>query len=307
MSGLHHSVTRAFGVADIVREKGYYKTADNTKMIRKTKDSKEQILARHQITEHCVGAGYLWMDRYHMSLHGLPYVFSEGNHYIMTDLIRHREANFSSDEEFLKVVESLAHWHSCARGVPFSTPLHSCNIPLTEIFKVQIKSLDSIRKKIRKSPKWSDFDVCTLKNYPEYRERMRQALQLLEGTGYLRRFNKAKEKNHICHSSLKEENLHISSDDIYITKLDAAMVNYQLNDLCGLIRRREKKHKDLSHSRILEVYSGILPLETEEEVILEAMLLYPFAFIKLVMEYYQKKRSWTPVAMTNKMKEILLT
>ena len=307
MSGLHHSVTTAFGVSGIIREKGYYKTMDGTRMIRKTKDGSDQVLARHQIIEHCVQAGYPWMDQHHLSQSGKPCVFAEGENYIMTDLIRYREADFSDPKEFIKIIESVAKWHSCARGVPLTTSLCKGRppTPLTEEFKAQGEALDAIRKRIRKQSKWSDFDVLFLKNYPGYREQIQRALKLLESTSYLKRCQKARQMGHICHGGLKEDCIRIQTDRVYITKLDQASIDYQLIDLCGLIRRREKRQKDLERSKILEAYDRILLLEPEEEVIIEAMLLYPLAFIKIVTEYYQKKRTWTPIAMINKMKDIL--
>ena len=304
MSVLHHSLAKAFGISSVVREKGYYKTIDGMYMIRKTRDP--QIPARHQITEHCIQAGYPWMERYYLSQSGQPFVFMDGDYYIMTDLVRFAEADFSNADEFLKIVGSLAHWHSCARGSDTDMPLQASrpSTPLTETMKSQLEALDAIRKKVAKYSKWSDFDVLFLKNYPEYKERITKALKLLESTGYIKRFNKARQMNHICHNGLKEEIFRISCDAVYITKLDFATVDYQLADLCGLIRR--KKNYDIDNNRILDVYSKVNPLDPEEEVILEAMLLYPQAFVKIVREYYQKKRSWTPVAMANKMREVLL-
>jgi len=309
MSGLHHSVTTAFGVSGIVKEKGYYKTTDGTRMIRKTKDGRGQTWARYQIAEHCCKNGYPWLDRYHLSKSGHPYVFAEGESYIMTDLINYREADFSDSQEFLAVVKAMAHWHNCARNITFSgeASLHKGRPPisLAETFKIQGEALDTIRKRIRKQSQLSDFDVLFVKHYPSYRERIQKAQQLLENTGYIRRCYKARQMNHICHGGLKEDCLRICNNQVYITKLDQAIIDYQINDLCALIRRREKGQKIMEHSQIIEAYSQVTPLEQEEEVILEAMLLYPAAFVKIVSEYYQKKRKWIPVAMANKMKEIL--
>ena len=307
MSSLHHSVTKAFGVPGVIREKGYYKTIDGAKIIYKTTDGRDQILARHQITEHCIKTGYPWMDRYHLSKGGQPYVFAEGEYYVMTDRIPYREADFSNPHEFLKIVDALANWHRCARRVAFTGSLYKGHPPasLTETFYSQGNMMDSIRKRIRKQSKWSDFDVMFLKNYLHYRERMQRALQLLESTGYLNHCHKARQKGHICHGDLKGDCLRIYGDRVYITKLGQAFVDYQLSDLCDIIRRREKGQQDLKHSLILDTYSQVLPLEPEEEVILEAILLYPAAFVKTATEYYQKKRTWTPAAITNKMREIL--
>lgn len=304
MSGLHHSVLTAFGISGAVKEKGYYKTS--TKIIRKTKDMREQIMAKHQVFEHC--KGYPWLERYHLSKSGQPYAYANGEHYIMTDLIRYREADFSDSDEFLKIVGSVAQWHRCARNIELSAPLQRGRkpSPLTDTFQKQIELMDSVLKRIRKqSGKYSDFDVLFIKSCPEYRERISKAHTMLTSTGYESRFQTANDRNHICHGGLKEDCIRVSGDLVYITNLESAVVDYQLNDLCALIRRREKLNLMLDRERIIEAYCRVLPIDPEEEIILEAMLLYPQAFVKLVSEYYQKKRTWTPVAMANKMQEVL--
>ena len=307
MGGLHHSVAIAFNVSGTIREKGYYKTTDGKRVIRKTKDGHRHIRALHEIKNHCKEAGYPWMDQNHLAKNGQPYVLSDKEHYVMTDLIHYREANFADPMEFLKIVEATACRHKAARNIKFSkeAALYVSASPLTEIIQEQKEHFETIRKRIRKQSKLSDFDVIFVKHYPEYQERILKAQKLLESTGYLKLFREAKEKNHICHNSLKEDCLRIYGDWVYITRLEQATADYQLVDLSNLIRRREKEHKDLKRDKIVEAYSKILFLEREEEIILEAMLLYPSAFIKIVNEYYQKKRSWTPAYMTNKLREAL--
>jgi len=307
MSGLHHSVGMAFGVSGLVREKGYYKTADGARMIRRTRDAAEQIVARYQMAEHAVKSGYPETERYYLTQNGHPYVHSDGENYIMTDLISHAEADFAEPEEFMRIVKAVARWHGCVRGAASSAALHKGRplVPLTDSFRSDAEALNAIHKRIRKQSKWSDFDVLFIKHYPAYKAQIQRARQLLDSTGYVKRWHKAHQMHHVCHNGLKEDCLRINLGEVYIAKLDHAAAGYQLTDLCSLLRRREKEYGDTDRSRAFEAYSSVLPTEPEEEIILEAMLLYPLAFTKIVLEYYQKKRSWTPVSMENKMLEIL--
>jgi len=322
MGGLHNSITNAFGVQKVFREKGNYKNSDSTLLIRKTKDS--QIPARYQLCRHCSKAGYPWLESYHLSRDGKPYVLYEGEYYVMTDLIGHPEADFNNEAEFLQTVTALASFHKVARGIEIGEKIP----PLTEEMRIQGAKIDGIRKRIRKHNKLSDFDLMFVKNYSDYRDRIKRACQLLENTGYFKREANAFKQGHICHGALKENCLRVYGHDIYICKFESAYRGYQLRDLAELIRRREKKligkaeefeeaagdetekgikliKNGINLSRICETYSQVLPLDPEEEVILGAMLLYPAAFVKISLEYYQKKRSWTPVSMANKMQEIL--
>ena len=308
MAGLHHSIISAFAVNKVLREKGQYKTTDGTRLIRKTKDQREQILARYQIINHCIKSGFSFLDNYHLSLDGQPYVVYENDCYIMTDIILYPEADFTADEDFFRTVTALASFHKAARGLSFNSDaiLHKGRpaLPLTDLMKEQLKALDINRKRLRKQSKMSDFDVLFVKHFSDYRERIKRALLLLESTGYSKHLAKAKQNNHICHGAIKEDCVKMSDELVYITNLDNVSVGYQLSDLCNLISRRERR-APVSTAKVVEIYSQILPLEPEEEVILEAMLLYPSAFIKICTEYYQKKRSWTPIAMINKMQEIV--
>ena len=311
MSSLQHLVAMSFGVSGIVRERGSYKTTDGTREIFKTKDVQGQILARHQIIEHCKKAGFPWMDHYYLTRQGYPCVFADGDNYVMTNRLQCRDTDFSDAAEFLQVIQTIAHWHRSARDVAFKDgaelSLSKNATPLTEIFRAKCEALDVIHKRIRRQSRWSDFDVLFLKNFSGYRERIRKALLMLEGTGYLKRWQNARQMGHICHGRPKEDCLRIceKSGEVYITKLDDAAVDYQLTDLWAIIRRKEKADGPTDRSLIARAYSEIIPLEPEEEIILEAMLTYPLAFVKIVTEYYRKKRTWTPVSLSNKISEIL--
>ena len=309
MAGLHHSVVSGFTAPNkVVREKGYFKTIDGTKMIRKTKDEYDQIMARFQLINHCIKKGYPFLERYHPSKGGPPFVIQDGEYYVMTSLFSYPEADFTVDAEFLKVVGALAKFHKAARGVVFNGDafLHKGTPPLTEIIQADSLALDAIRKRIRKQSKMSDFDVLFVKHFSDYRNRIFRAQQLLENTNYLKYFTNAIKFNHICHGSLKEDCLKVGDKQVYITNLENTKIGYQLDDLCDLIRRRERK-APANISIIIDTYSNELPLMPEEEIILEAMLLYPSAFVKISTEYYQKKRSWTPISMINKMQEVVGT
>lgn len=302
---LHRSVTAAFNVNGVKKEKGYYKTANGAKLIRKTTDTMQQIIVKHQMTEHCIKNDYPWVERYHLAKNGQPYAPLDGGYYIMTDNITYPEADFIKEDEFLKVVEFIALWHKTARGFSLAP-----NKPLTEVIKSQIEVLEATIKRVRKQSKWSDFDVLFLKNYPEYIEMVQKSLKMLDETSYIERFNNARQQAHICHGGLKEDVLRVG-EHVHITKFDQASVGYQLNDLCDLIKRREKARANdpqipqIDINVVCLTYSKIHPLGVDEKDILNAMLLYPQAFVKIVKEYYQKKRTWTPVSMTNKMLQIL--
>ena len=328
MGELSAQVLKGFDVSakKIVKEKAYYicDTADGLRMIRSTADTAEHIIFQHTIKEHVSEAGYPRTDRFYLcALTGLPYVLSGDERYVMTDFWDYREADFTNPDEFLLIVESVAHWHTCARHINFpATPSSDDLLPTfpignqsgisssVDFFRKQGSALNTVKKKVSKQARLSDFDVMFIKNANSYAQQISDAAALLETTGYAACQERAQQENYICHNTLKEESLRVNDHDIYITQYADASIDYQLNDLCGLIRRYGQHENDpavagASIHQVLAVYNRIIPITQEEIKILYALLLYPYNFIKIVTQYYNKKRTWTPSAIINRMQAVV--
>jgi spore coat protein I len=311
MGELHASVLKNFGLdGRILKEKAYFicETPDGPKKIYKTSDSTGHILFQHQIKEHVYNAGYCWLDRYGLSVSGQPFVVFGGENYVMTPFIPGRETDFTGWADVARALEELARFHICARHVSFCETAARLEGPsLDELFHRQSADFSVIAKRVRKQPRLSDFDVLFIKNYQFYASQIQQAITVLKQSDYPALRLQALSQNQICHHGLKEESLILERNQVYITHFTDAAVDVQLNDVGMLLRRYAKQsaRHTVPILRALEAYSQTEPLPGSAMAFLYAHLLFPWNFMKIVIQYYSKKRSWTPNALINRMVSVV--
>ena len=311
-AGLHNAVVNGFGILGKVgREKGCYKVAEGKKWVRKTGDPAAVLWARLQAKTHCAAQGYPWLEQTYTAKDGAPYVFADGAYFEMTDRFLLPEVDLTDQSQFLHAAEALAHWHKACQAVAFTAGAVPRQQPkdLTKQSRSDADALQRIRKRLRKCSGLSEFDVLFIKHYDFYAARIQQAGEIFTDTQYEARRQAACARGQLVHGALKEDCMLVEAaqNAVYITKWDNIRHDHPITDLCALFRRRQKKAAPSAEAQAeaLAAYQAVVPLNADEVSALTAMLLYPAPFVAIVAEYYQKKRSWTPIALINKMEEVL--
>lgn len=310
MFEMQKTVVESFGVQakKITKEKTYYivETSEGMRVLRVMQEGAPRILFQHALKEFAAGNGFTKTDRFFPSLSGEPYTAANGEIYVLTEYIEGREANFETD--LLQAAEALAHWHNCTCGVTVPDDAADITPPvfIDEINK-QISQINQIKKKVRAQARLSDFDVMFIKHADAYAAQISEASEKLGKLNYTALQRQAQENNFICHNSLKEETVCINGTDVYITQYNEAARGVPLNDLCSLIRRYARLSADarVSVADVMEVYNKRRTISESDAEIIYSMLMYPAAFIKTVTQYYSKKRTWTPVALLNRMQSVI--
>ncbi len=313
MDDLNIQVLQGFGIRAkrIIKEKSYYICNTNMgyRVIKKSFDTSDNIAFQHKIKEHLYSLGFINTDRYYLSNYKKPYVEYDNNNYVMTDLFDYREADFSDNREFEQIIKNVALMHKFSKGIDFNCKVNYGNDNVVDLYKKNIIELTNIKKRINNQRKFSDFDVLFIKNYKFYLEQLQDAVELLEKSSLKKYIKKAKTQLCICHNLLKEENILLDGEIMYILNFSQSYVGYSLFDIVSLIQRYLKYTpiKRLSIYNIFDIYDKYNPLEKEEIEIIYPLLKYPNKFIKLCSQYYSKKRTWTPSAITNRMENIVNT
>jgi CotS family spore coat protein len=288
-----------------IKEKGAFicQTALGAVKLAKTNDPPELICFAHAVKEHAAQAGFVHTDRYITTEEGLPFAQLGIDRYIVSHFSTGRELDFSAPAEVIAAISHIARFHAVARGVVWGCPPADTQAAL---FRQGADALTQAVKQVRGQKQRSDFDVLLIKNTPLYQERIAESLAQLNTTLNTALYVQAIEENHICHNALKEEYLLVCNAHIRLTHFTAAAKDTQLNDLAAFIRRYALRGDiSLPIPRILEEYNKNNPLPDGAEGILRALLLYPAPFVKIVKQYYSKKRSWTPAGLISRMEAVL--
>jgi CotS family spore coat protein len=305
---INAGVFAAFGinVKKTVREKSYFicETTDSLLKLAKTTEPVERIEQMHTVKEHVAGAGYPGVDRYRVTPAGLPYAQLGGETWTACEFIRGREADFESWDDVRRIIRDVRRWHGCARGVEADIAVSP---PLGDYFRRKGEELAGIVKRVRRQTRLSDFDVLLIKNIAYYTELINKAVTLIDGSSYAELYKLALTEGHVCHHALKEESLDLCESCVFITHYEEAAFDTQLADLASLMRRYAGRagSRAVSASRLIEEADKAETLSDGSVNVLYALLTFPWQFIKITTQYYSKKRTWTPNAITNRMQTII--
>jgi CotS family spore coat protein len=288
-----------------VKEKGAHicNTASGLIKLAKVTEPPQGVRLAHAVKEHVAEAGFLNTDRYFTGPDGLPYVHLGADLYTATYINDGGPLDFLSSGDVLTAVSYIAGFHAAARGVEAEWPTAPSR---EDIFNRGLETLRQALKQTNRKQR-SDFDILLIKNASAYEDRIIQAMEQLAATPYADMYTHAAKGNHICHNALKEESIFINGGEAYLTRFTSVERNTQINDLAFFIRRyfQHCEGDHLPVPRLLEAYEKSNPLPYGSEAALHALLLYPAPFIKIVEQYYARKRNWTPAGLMERMREIL--
>ena len=297
-----------YGLSNRARkERGNYicKTGFGYGKIFRTNESAAAIYQRYDMLEHLASAGFDQTDRIFLSKQNTPYINLGRETYVMTRYITGQELDFDNIDHVTLALKSLANFHKHARELKLDHPPAQAP-PLFDAWKKQETQLEQALKQANRASRLSDFDVLVIKNASYYAELAAAAGKALKQTDYTKLQDQAIKKGCICHNTMKEENFPIMDGVCYITRITEPSLDLQLTDLANFIRRYARRStREISITEHIKIYNSINTLPPTAEDIIRAQLIYPWQFIKVVKQYYNKKRGWTPIALMSRMKSVL--
>jgi len=310
MDKFNPAILESFGIQcrNIKKEKGHYlcNTGSGLIKVHITSDAPEAIWLQHSIKEHLAANGFIQTDRYQLAYTGQPFVSIGRETYVATKFpAQHHETDFENEAETLQAFQTLAGFHIAARNMPQEN--NPISQPMPDVYTRQLKELAQVGKQARRNSRLSDFDVLLIKHAPHYSEIIEDSINRLAKTDYAKLHAEAICQGCLCHNTLKEEHLLISSEpNCYLTNFSEAKIGLQLCDLAALIRRyAQRSSKSIPIGHLVETYGNFAPLPHGTADILYALLMFPWAFMKIISQYYSKKRNWTPNGLINRMQSVL--
>jgi len=307
MEKLSPTVLESFGLQNrgIKKEKGHClcNTAEGLVKIHTTYESPETIKQQYLLKEH-LAKDFPQTDRYRLTKTGQPYIIVGRETYIATNYpTQYKELDFEDEEAVLETFRALAALHTASKVMPVKMTISP---PLPEIYTRYLNELTQSGKQARRVPRMSDFDVSFIKHAPKVIEIIQEAIERLEKTSYSQLYSNAIQQSSLCHNSLKEENLLSTQDAMYIVNFSHATTDLQLCDLAALIRRyAQRSNKSIHIGKLIDTYNTKNPLPHHATDILYTQLIFPWAFVKLVSQYYSKKRNWTPNGLITRMESVI--
>ncbi|MCL2564341.1 MAG: CotS family spore coat protein [Defluviitaleaceae bacterium] len=291
-------------IKNIKKTKGYYviNCKSATYALRKTTDSPERIEFRCRVQRNLLNNDFKNIEKIYTTTEGSPFVLHEEQKYFLTDYIGGAEANFDDKKELSKILVKLAGFHQKSKGlvsVPDEFYAQNIDVRLNKM----LSELSVLRKKINFSKGLRDFDLIFIKNYEYYEDNIYKALEIIGKSNYHNKMQEVCLSNSICHNLLKKETIVCYGDDIFFSAFSNCLVDHATSDIAAIISKYMKYSTDrhISVTEIIDMYSnsGHNSLSEGDCNIILARLLMPTGFLNAAKQYYMKKRSWAPSAVTS--------
>jgi len=291
-------------VKNVKKTKGYYIINEKNAAyaLKKTTDSAERMEFRYRVQKNLLSNDFNNIEKIYATIEGSPFVSYEEQKYFLTDYIPGTEADFNDKNTLSKVLCKLSDFHQKSKGLSLvPDEFYAFHIGIS--LKKMLTELSSFRKKINFTKGLRDFDLIFLKNYEYYEKNIHKALEIIAKTNYNEKLKKTSLHNSICHNLLKKETIVCVDDEIFLSAFDRCLVDHATSDIAMIINKYTKYSEDrrISVTEIIDMYSdsGHNKLDEDDYSIILAKLLMPTGFLSALKQYYMKKRSWAPSAVTS--------
>lgn len=306
MNSTANQVLKAFGIKakSLHRSKGgLVINGSKGKMLilKKTEESAAHIMFSQRIKTKLYENGFENIDLYYTTLNNVPFFTLNNENYVISDFKIMEQGFFEERRIFLKLTEKAAKMHCILKENDLKEfPFNGNN--MVDVCGASLSRLSRIKKHVSLLKRLSDFDVNFIKNYSSYYARAEAAFEILKSSSYEEKYRNALLLSGICHNCLKKESVFSDGENVHIFNFSKASKDYFIADLSGLIKRYFKHFggESADIEEIIEVYDRFNPLSKEDIYILYGFLTYPDGFIKVCNTFYEKKRTWIPVHMQNK-------
>ena len=175
---------------------------------------------------------------------------------------------------------------------------------MPQLYAKRRSELAKVRRRNDKRGSYDAIDLLLLQYYEPYMERAAEAEELLCRGGYAEAIARTAQEGGFCHNAYKGEALRQETDGrIFVGNFDKCSAELPLADLAAYIRRYFKKTEGTAAgiSAMLERYGRHCPLSERDMILLQGMLLYPEKFLRLINEYYNRRRTCVSPAMRERL------
>ncbi len=303
---LNREVLDAFSLKpkNIRKSKGLYiiEANNTTYKMRTIKISENQIIKSQKVTDYLEKNNINTTDKYINTTEDKPFYIYNDETYVLSKYLPLKLNDFNNKNNLLQTARTLAKFHHATNITDIDLPPQKT---LLDEFSENIKDIKSIKKRVINLKNLKDFDLLFLKSSNTFLEKMEQTSITLNSEKYINLLNSNINNKSICHNNIKEENFELFHNDVYINNFMKIGVNDQLLDIASLVQRYLKVSANVEYifHDIVNEYSKINQLSNEQIEYLIALCNYPRRYIKTVLSFYSKNRSFTPTGLIHKLEQ----
>ena len=232
-----------------------------------------------------------------------------GNKFVLKKWYKGEECNINSIEDVQKASRNLANFHNVVKSITIDNE-YSSNIPTKNMineYECYNNELKRVRKYIYNKKKKNSLEISIITYIDKYYEQGQYYLNKLKNSDYGKLYAKAIENKWVCFGNYNHHSVLINDYSIATINFDKFFYGVQIFDLYCLLRKAMEKNgwnTEMGIS-IIEEYDKEKEISQEEKEILYIFMAYPEKYRKLVNSYFNGKKSWVSIRITEKLEELV--
>ena len=279
------------------------RTDQGLRELKKPRGSVESLRLAFAVKEQFRKNGFHQTGCMYETLEGEPFCQYDGTLYILEEPLPAEVLPEDSTTVFVQGAELLGKMHAAAKGRQDEQEKWDRE-RLPRLYAKRRGEMAKIRHRNDKRRNYDAIDLLLIAHYESYMARSAEAEELLRKGGYEAAVGRAAEQGAFCHHAYKSEALRLNGEGkLFVGNFDKCGRELPLADLAFYLRRYFKKTAGNRDGvwKMLECYGRHCPLSNGDLLILQGMLLYPEKFLRLVNEYYNKRRACVSPAMQERL------
>lgn len=271
--------------------------------LKKPRGNAENLRLAYDVKARLRQNGFPSVSRLYPAQDGEPFYKKDGILYTLEDPMPPVPLPEETAADFAKGAETLGRLHAAAKGLQSPHARWEKN-RLPGLYARRKSELAKIKRRIDHKSGYDPIDLLILGYYKPCMEQTTAAEELLESGGYAALAERAEKDGGFCHNAYKGENLRLDdSGGVFVAGFDRCISEVPLADLAAYLRRYMKKTDGNGGGveKMLAAYGRYCPLSKPDITLLEGMNLYPEKFLRLVNQYYNRRRACVSPAMQERL------
>lgn len=290
-------------------DKGILIYADSgIKMLKKVKRDEAKMQFAAAAYEYLCDRGFCNMSRINRTLSGSPILNYNNHKYIVRNYTRGKTMEIKSIDDAAKAAKALAMLHKAGEGF---IPPQGCHARVDwgkwmDKFKANSINIRKYSKYLENKKALSKFDRIYNKCAEEYYEKMFDAYLIMRNFGYLEKVQQAMKQNQLVHSEFRRHSLMTDDDgEVFVTNMENCAYDIREADIAALLESFSGKNKAELALAALKAYSEIIKLDRQSVKIIQAFILQPKRFYKVIEQYYGRKKNFTEAELVSKLERAI--
>lgn len=278
------------------------------KMLKKVKRDDAKLQFATSAYQYLEDRGFCNMSKINRTLSNSCSFEYNNSKYIVQDYVRGNIIEIKTTEAAAKVAKTLALLHKAGENFVPPQGVHARVDwgKWMDKFKANSINIKKYGKGLQDKKTLTRFDRLYERYAQEYYEKMFNAYLILRNFGYLEKVQQSMKQNQLIHSEYRRHSLLLDDQgEVFVINLENCAYDIRESDIATMLESFTGRNKAELAGAALKAYSEIIKLDRRSIKVIQAFILQPKRFYKVIERYYGRKKNFTEAELVFKLERAI--